>query len=309
MKDLLLKRKAVEIRTMEQWLSYGPRHFLFRHENIMRPLLKFGLKAVGLLARGERNARSPEIRRMQVTFDSLPPGLCGFRILHLTDLHIDGMSGLAERVAELIAPLEVDVCALTGDYRYANSGPCHNIYPEMRKIVRAVRSRFGIFGVLGNHDFAEIGVELASMGVRMLMNGAVEIAGPQGSIWVAGVDDSWDYDCSDLPRALTGVPKDAFKILLSHTPDIIPEAAASGINLYLCGHTHAGQIRFPFIGATLVPTNCERRFLQGRWNYEGMEGYTSSGIGCSLLPVRFLCPPEIGLIELRCSQHDIHCPK
>jgi predicted MPP superfamily phosphohydrolase len=127
----------------------------------------------------------------------------------------------------------------------------------------------------------------------------------QSSIWVAGLDDAWDYDCADLDRALTNVPAGSFRILLAHSPDTIGQAAASGIHLYLCGHTHAGQIRLPLIGAVTAPATCERRFLQGRWRQGAMEGYTSSGIGCSLVPVRFLCPPEIGLIELRCSRHAV----
>jgi predicted MPP superfamily phosphohydrolase len=303
MTDLLLKRKSKEVQTLENRLTYGPRYFFFRHENVLRPLLKHVLRAVGLLGRGERNALQPAILNMQLAFDSLPPGFCGFRILQLSDLHIDGIPGLAERVVEQIEHLEVDLCVLTGDYRFATSGPCHNVYPEMRKIVRAIRSRRGILGILGNHDYAEEVPELEAMGVRMLMNAAVEIAGQHGSVWVAGVDDAWDYDCADLRRALSEVPAGAFKILLAHSPDIIGEASASGIQLYLCGHTHAGQIRLPLIGATLVPAKCERRFLQGRWKQGSMEGYTSSGIGCSMLPVRFGCPPEIGLIELRCSNH------
>lgn len=303
MTDLYLKRKSRDLRHLEQRLSFGPGHFLFRHESIIRPLLKYALKGLGPYKRGERNALQPIVRRMRLPFDSLPSGFCGFRILQLSDLHIDGIRGLAERVVGQIATLEVDLCVLTGDYRFANSGPCHNVISEMRKIVRAIRSRYGIFGILGNHDYMEEASALESMGVRMLMNAAVEIARPEGSIWVAGVDDAWDYECSDLPRALAGLPPAAFKVLLAHCPDTIMEAAEAGVHMYLCGHTHAGQIRLPWIGAAMVPANCERRFIQGRWKQGAMEGYTSSGIGCSLLPVRFRCPPEIGWIELRCSRH------
>jgi predicted MPP superfamily phosphohydrolase len=303
MNRLLLKRKSIEIETMENWLTHGPRYFLFRHENIIRPLLKLGLRAAGLWGRGQRNALRPVIRRMRLPFESMPSAFCGFRILHLSDLHIDGIRGLAERVVEQIAPLQVDLAVLTGDYRFATSGPCHNVYPEMRKVIRAIRSRHGILGILGNHDYAEEAPELEAMGVRMLMNAAVAIGHPRATLWIAGVDDAWDYDCADLAGALSGVPVDALKILLAHSPDIIPEAAAAGIHLYLCGHTHAGQIRLPLIGAVLAPATCERRFWQGRWKQGSMEGYTSSGIGCSMLPVRFRCPPEIGLIELRCARH------
>jgi predicted MPP superfamily phosphohydrolase len=305
MNGLLLKRKSIEIQGLEHWLTHDPRRLLFRHENILRPLLKHGLRLTGLLGRGERNALRTVIRKMHLAFDNLPRAFCGFRILQLSDLHIDGIPGLAERVAGQIAPLEVDLCVLTGDYRFATSGPCHNVYPGMRTIIRAIRSRQGILGILGNHDYAEEIPELEAMGVRMLMNRAVEIVNPRGSVWIVGVDDAWDYDCADLPGALSSVPDGAFKIVLAHSPDIIAEAALAGVHLYLCGHTHAGQIRLPLIGPVLAPATCDRRFWQGRWKQGDMEGYTSSGIGCSLLPVRFRCPPEIGLIELRCSRHSM----
>jgi hypothetical protein len=173
-KDLLLKRRSIEVQSLEYWLTEGPRYFLYRRAKCLGPLIEHSLRAVGLLERGRRNAREPIIRAMNIPFETLPAGFCGFRILHLSDLHIDGIQGLAERVADLIAPHEVDLCVFTGDYRFATSGTCHNVYPEMRKIVRAVRSRNGILGILGNHDYAEEIEELEAMGIRMLMNASVE---------------------------------------------------------------------------------------------------------------------------------------
>ncbi len=303
MTDLLRKRKSIEASHLETWFTKSPKRFFFRHEDVLEPLLRHGLQILGLLERGKRNALRPVIRPVDLEFEDLPTGFCGFSILHLSDLHIDGMPGLAEQVVAQIAPLDVDLCVFTGDYRFATFGPCHNVYPEMRKIVSAVRSRSGILGILGNHDYAEEIEELEAMGVRMLMNDAVEIRDRGASLWVAGVDDDWDYDCADLDRALSGVPQDSFKVLLAHSPDVIDRAAAAGIRVYLCGHTHAGQIRLPLIGAVIAPADCPRRFYQGTWKVGAMEGYTSSGIGCSLLPVRFRCPPEIGLIRLFRSGH------
>ena len=303
MKDLLRKRKAVEVKALEEWLTYGPRYFVFRHERILRPLIEYTLRATGLFGRGTRNALNPVVRHLPVAFASLPPAFCGYRILHLTDLHIDGALGLPEAIAERLAPLEADLCALTGDYRFATTGTCHNVYPGMRKIVAAIRARDGIFGVLGNHDYAEEIPEFEAMGIRILMNAAVEIRRGGESLWLAGIDDAWDYHCADLPRALAATPADGFRILLAHSPDTIGAAAASGVRLYLCGHTHAGQIRLPLIGAVTAPANCPRRFLQGRWQEGGMEGFTGAGVGCSLLAVRFLCPPEIAILELRCAAH------
>jgi hypothetical protein len=92
-----------------------------------------------------------------------------------------------------------------------------------------------------------------------------------------------------------------------HTPELVDEAAAAGVDLYLCGHTHGGQICLPWIGPIIVNANCPRRYARGLWRHRHMQGYTSPGVGTSGVPVRFFCPPEIGVIELRCSRHR-NCP-
>jgi len=112
------------------------------------------------------------------------------------------------------------------------------------------------------------------------------------------VDDPYDFRCDDLPAALDAVPPEGFKILLAHTPDLYREAAAAGVHLYLCGHTHGGQIRFPLLGALFHHAQAPRALIMGAWRHGPMYGYTSPGAGCSSLPVRFNCPPEITMIEL-----------
>jgi predicted MPP superfamily phosphohydrolase len=268
------------------------------YDRVLAALLKAGLTIARQYARGVANALKPVIRNVSVEFAGLPRGLEGYRILHLSDLPIDGMDGLAEILAELLPSLTVDLCVLTGDYRYQTYGPCDAVHPRMRRVIKAVRSRHGVVGILGNHDCAEIAVELERAGVRMLINEAVGIGSPDERLWVIGVDDPHYYDCADLAGALAEVPEDAFRLLLAHTPEMYDEAAGAGIDLYLTGHTHAGQIRLPLLGPLALHCACPRPYSQGHWMHSGMNGYTSSGVGCSLLPVRFGCPPEIAVIEL-----------
>jgi predicted MPP superfamily phosphohydrolase len=138
------------------------------------------------------------------------------------------------------------------------------------------------------------------MGVRMLVNEAAEIRLGRDSIWLPGIDDSFDYKVDDLPAALAQVPAEAFKILLAHTPDLYQDAEDRGVHLYLCGHTHGGQVRLPYFGALRSNARCSRRYTYGYWNYRQMHGYTSGGLGCSSLPLRLNCPPEVVLLTLRC---------
>jgi uncharacterized protein len=174
----------------------------------------------------------------------------------------------------------------------------------MALILGAIRAKYGVLGILGNHDPAEIAMELAKMGVHMLINDATELRSGGSSLWIAGVDDPHYYGCDDLGTALSDVPNDGFKVLLAHTPEMYEEAHAAGIHLYLCGHTHGGQIRLPkpFRGSWAAPFRnaaCPREYTCGTWSHGALQGHTTAGVGASLLPVRYNCPPEIAVIELR----------
>jgi uncharacterized protein len=294
----LAHRRAIETAFRNGQPRSAHRDSLALREHFLSVALRAALKLTGLYMRGMRNALEPVVREVRFELEGLPASFDGFRILHLADLHIDGMHGLAEVIAENVAGLDVDVCVMTGDYRFAIEGPCEQIYPRLWTILRSLQARHGVFAILGNHDESEIAVELEGLGVRMLINEAVEINRGGEGLWVVGVDDPHRYGCHDLDGALESVPAGAFKLLLAHSPEIFIEAAEAGVDLYLCGHTHAGQICLPGIGAPLMNADCPRSYTRGRWRHGGMHGYTSAGVGSSLLPVRYNCPPEITVIEL-----------
>ena len=157
-------------------------------------------------------------------------------------------------------------------------------------------------GILGIHDCADIAIELEKLDVRMLMNEAVQVGAPDGRLWVIGVDDPHYYGCDDLAGAIEAVPPGGFKLLAAHSPEIFREAAGMGVDLYLAGHTHAGQIRLPLIGGLTMNAKCPRAYTHGHWRHGLMQGYTTAGVGCSLLPIRFGCPPEITVLELAKNQ-------
>jgi len=302
--ERLKPRIAVEEKFARLGHTYrhGRLHRAFENY-LARPLLKLALQGAGLYGRGMENALRPVVRELRLCFPNLPAGFDGFRILQISDLHIDGTDGLAEALCCVLSTIEADVCVLTGDYRFEDHGSCEEAYPLMRMIVSSIIAKHGIYGILGNHDPAEIAFFLEGTGVRMLVNESAEIrCQANASLALVGVDDPFDYRCHDLPLALESVPGNAFKILLAHAPELYAEAAESGIDLYLSGHTHAGQIRFPLIGSIHNNSNCPRAYAFGHWTHAGMQGYTTAGAGCSSLPVRFNCPPEVVLIELRKSE-------
>jgi predicted MPP superfamily phosphohydrolase len=278
---------------------------LWFNETLKPKLIRAILRAATLYNRGERNALRVAVASIDLALPDLPQALEGFTILQISDLHIDQVDGLAEEVAAVVSPLKPDICVLTGDYRFEIRGDCSGVYPRLKKILDAVHARLGTYAILGNHDAAEIARWLQGEGVQMLVNDAVEIhtGATGGSFWLLGLDDPHDYRCADLPRAMGSIPSEArakaFKTLLVHTPSLYREAAEAGVNLYLCGHTHAGQIRLPRIGALKKNGDFPREFVQGIWVYNAMHAYTSWGAGCSTLPVRFNCPPEVAMLRLK----------
>lgn len=300
----LKPRIAIEDRFPEIGHSFRRKPLWQRalEKKFLRPLLKLSLQATGLYPLGIRNSLNLVVREFALAFPTLPAAFHGFRILQISDLHIDGVDGLAEVLVPLLSGLRPDLCVLTGDYRFEIEGSCSEVYRRMRPVIASIEARHGIFGILGNHDVAEMAFALEEMGVVMLQNDACEIREGKSSIVLIGVDDPFDYRCDDLPAALACVPPHAFKLLLAHAPDIYEAAAAAGIHLCLSGHTHAGQIRLPLVGAVRHNSDAPSAYTAGQWNHNGMQGYTSSGAGCSMLPIRYNCPPEVAIIELRRSQ-------
>ena len=268
---------------------------------LIKPLLKAVLGATGLYARGVENSLKPIVCKLRLEYAHLPAAFDGYRILHLSDLHIDCLDRLPGVISETLASVQADLCLMTGDYRFGIEGSCEKARAGMEEVVAGIAAPDGIFAILGNHDPTEMAYALDEMGVNMLINDAFELRKGSDSLWLAGIDDPYDYRCDDLRTALDRTPLEAFKILLAHAPDLYGEAAEAGVDLYLSGHTHAGQVRLPWIGSVVQNSAAPRAYTHGYWRHGGMQGYTSAGVGCSMLPIRFNCPPEIVVIELRTS--------
>lgn len=299
--ERLQPRIAVERQSEQSGRSFRRHATRERLEHrFVKPVLKFGLQCTALYKVGQRNALELEVKRHELYSEQLPPEFDGFRVLHLSDLHIDSLPGLPKVVAGQLRSIEADLCVMTGDYRFRTEGPCHAAITGMRTVVDSIVSKHGIYATLGNHDPSAIAPALVRMGIRMLVNDAASVTQYGASLQLVGVDDSYDYQCHDLQAAMDSVPEDSsFKILLAHTPDLYAQAAEAGIQLYLCGHTHAGQIRLPFIGSVISNSEAPKAYTSGLWKHGPMYGYTSAGVGCSMLPIRFGCPPEITVFTLR----------
>jgi uncharacterized protein len=262
--------------------------------------IRFTLMALGLYRRGIRNSRKLALVHHDIAVPKLPEALEGFRILHISDFHFPRrFPGFAEAVGKLLDGLQVDLCAVTGDYRYGYFGPADHVAAHLQTALKGVKSRHGVYAVLGNHDHFATGELLEESGVSVLFNEGRRLQQNGCSLWVCGIDDPNYYQCDDLDTALYERPEDTFTILLVHTPERIVPAAEKGVALYLAGHTHGGQIRLPLLGAIVSNARCRRDQVWGPWRYEEMVGHTTSGIGATDVPVRYNCPPEAVVLTLR----------
>ncbi len=249
---------------------------------------------------GVRNALDVRFRQLELQLADLPVSFDSFRILFLCDLHLDGMPGLAERVIDIVSGVESDICIIGGDIRSEMYGSSFLAIRRLRQIVENIKAREGVFGVLGNHDCIEIIPDLEDAGICMLVNDAYPLRRNSETIWLVGVDDPHYYKSHDLRSAFKEVPKDGFSIFVAHSPEAYKEAAQRMVRLYLCGHTHGGQIRLPFYNRPIIThSRAPRTIASGLWQYGDMCGYTSSGVGTSGVPVRFNCPGEIVLLTLK----------
>jgi predicted MPP superfamily phosphohydrolase len=238
------------------------------------------------------------IERHAVLLPRLPRALDGLRIVQLTDLHHSPFtgSGQLEQAIETANNLQPDIIALTGDYvsherEYA--APC-------AELVGRLRARYGVYAVLGNHDHWTDAPLVADLfraeGIRVLINEGFRFELDKGSFWLAGVDDTM-VGLEDLPLALAGSRADEMKLLLAHNPTILRRAARAGVDLVLSGHTHGGQVAWRSErGLSGKP---RRRLLRGLGRRSDTQIYVSRGLGTVVLPIRYGCPPEVTLLELR----------
>lgn len=263
--------------------------------------LKATLKICGYYERGVKNALDIQLREVTISFPDLPRAFHAYSILFLSDIHANCHERLADAFLQVLNQTqEADICILGGDYRMEEVGSYHSPFPQLSRIIPALheKSRSGIVAVLGNHDCVEMVSWLEEYGVNVLINENRRISRNGEEIYIVGVDDPHYFRCDDVESAFKGVPPDAFSIFVAHSPEVYREAAAFKARLYLCGHTHAGQIQLPGIGALFTHSRTGWRFVHGLWQYGSMRGYTSAGVGASGIFVRFNTRGEIVRIIL-----------
>lgn len=291
-------RLALQVDHSARFFGKGFGHFHWENIEILPQALGLFLRTFGLAQRGRSNTLDYEVVEHDLPVPGLPPAFHDFRILQLSDIHMDGIPDGGKRLMNIIKTLAFDLCVMTGDFRFQTYGAYDPCLRGMKRLAHSITCSFGILGILGNHDFLEMVPFLESYGIRMLLNETATIEKDGASLHIVGLDDAHFYGAHHLGKALHDLPQKDIKILLVHSPELIFEAARAGLHGYLCGHTHGGQICLPGGIPIVINAHCLRAYASGPWKYERMPGYTSRGTGSSGYPARFFCRPEITLHRL-----------
>ncbi|MCP4991184.1 MAG: metallophosphoesterase [Colwellia sp.] len=271
----------------------------FENLKIIHRLLRSLLNIFCLEQRGLQNLFDFNVIERQVDIALLPKVFDGFKILHLSDIHLDGIAGLTEKIITEISVLDYDMCVITGDFRFDKRTFHPDEMTATLELLDAINAPDGVWAVLGNHDCIEVAQTLEQHGVQVLLNEHKLIERQGQHLAITGVDDPHFYRCDDLSGSLHGVAENLINVLLVHSPEIVDEAVQADIDLYLCGHTHGGQIALPFGIPLFINARCKRRYASGAFTAGKMSGYTHRGTGASSVLARFNCRPEIVVHSLK----------
>jgi hypothetical protein len=296
--DWALQRLTLE--NSRYWISPAGRRSRWRKRLFAVLLAAFGqgLRLTPFHARGLRNALDLQLIKFEFALPALPRQFDGYRILHVSDTHLDAFPAIAEAARKLLQGLEVDMLAVTGDVHGDHGAPIARSVGLLTEALGGVRVRGHRVAVLGNHDPLAMVDALEQTGFEVLINRSLVLRRGDESLRVTGLDD---VHCFYTEAARTALDDhgDDFRIALVHSAEVADYADEAGYALYLCGHTHGGQICLPGGRPLISQLKRCRHAARGLWRQGRMAGYTSCGLGVSGLPVRFNSRGEAALITLR----------
>ena len=250
-----------------------------------------------------------ELNTYTITSEKLPEAFNGYRIAHISDLHNAEMGKDNEKLLSMLREAEPDIIAITGDLidsRDTNIEIALHFAKEAVKIAPC-------YYVTGNHEarvseYNDLKEGLNELGVIVLEDEKVEIEQYGEKIVLLGVDDpsfQTDYLHGDSVTVMRGNLQElkneeyAYRVLLSHRPELFETYVESGVDLVLSGHAHGGQFRLPFVGGLVAPNQgLFPKYETGLYTCNSTNMLVSRGIGNSIIPFRFNNRPEVILIEL-----------
>lgn len=265
-RDWQERREAMEARPSDRRWRGDVRGHLYRTARDVHDLCR----STRLFRWGAARALALETTQLTVSHPDLPVSFDGYRILHLTDLHLDNLTDTAAALAECIAEIDHEICVITGDIRDNIHAPLDPLIERLDHVVSTVRAKEGVLGVLGNHDSAAMVAPMESLGIRVLLNETVTLTRGPEALHITGLDDVHRFETEAAHAALNATPE-GYCIALVHSPEVA-DRAADRHHLYLTGHTHGGQICLPSQRPFATGLKRHRDFASGAWRHRDMRG-------------------------------------
>jgi predicted MPP superfamily phosphohydrolase len=245
------------------------------------------------------------VREVTIILERWPPALAGVRIAVLGDIHTGSPHVSPAKLRAIVADVNAahpDVVVLLGDYVIHGIVGGRFVEPETTaEILGGLRAPGGVVAVLGNHDWwldgTRVRAALEANGIPVLENQARPIEHNGARLWLGGLADLWTRQV-DIDGTLAAVPPAEPVVFLTHNPDVFPGVPAR-VALTLAAHTHGGQVRVPPFPPPLVPSRYGARFAAGHIVEGGRHLFVTTGVGMSILPVRFAVPPEVAILTIR----------
>jgi uncharacterized protein len=250
-----------------------------------------------------------EPNRLVVNYSTIqirdwPKEISGLRIAVIGDIHVGAPFIDDEKLRLLVERTnqqQPDLVVLPGDFMSQNTWHGHRVAPEITaNHLKYLQAPLGVYAVLGNHDWWDNGDEvrrsLEQIGIRVLENDVSEVKRGGTSLWLAGLSDIWTRP-QQVPETLAKIPSGSVIIALTHNPDVFQNLPRT-VPLMLAAHTHGGQVKLPLIGTPIVPSRFGQRYSAGHVFENDHHLFVTTGIGTSILPVRFRVPPEIVILTI-----------
>jgi predicted MPP superfamily phosphohydrolase len=240
-----------------------------------------------------------------IQIDNWAQELSGLRIAVISDIHTGAPFINDRKLQQIVSTtnaLNPDLIVLLGDYMSPNSWHSHRVEPEVTAAaMKNLKAPLGVYSILGNHDWWYNGERVRGAfeqnGIKVLEEEVAEVKWKDKSFWLAGLADLMTRR-QHVNETIAKAPAGSTIIALAHNPDIFPRLPQT-VPLLLAAHTHGGQVNIPLIGTPIVPSRYGSKYTAGLVFENGHQMFVTTGIGTSILPVRFRVPPEIVIVTVK----------